>query len=429
MSLQECLAYRKDCAGGAQTLKLSEVKSLCKSAQQGDSSKPLFVVLPDGPDYKGGIYKYDKEEFTLITENEKTSHVMELYPEVLWKENIELTELINIGLVWQYLSLKAGSMGFGVSQRARPPKKINKVVNSITNQNYIFPYSVAVQKRDHNYLLEDTSQPLQIKLEKGIYFLDTPECYKNRAIYEKKYEGVSLEAAVFKQIKKKESDQTNYSELSQLLWASQGENDHATHGNRDKLEKNGYGRVHASGCAGYAVYPLVFINNLTGIPNGAYIYNPVGISALNRWITIDNMKKYDHLLKIYSNDNFKVEIQKEFNIGSSKYLILLCIDRKKPCSGFMHSKVGKMFLDIQYWAEIEAGMALAGLQLQANALGLKWQKVVLSNPDDNKYRSLFNLDLAESNINKMALNLVNLPKNEKLSLKGNLIPSVLFYLE
>ncbi|MFX1414994.1 MAG: hypothetical protein ACFFA2_14335, partial [Promethearchaeota archaeon] len=203
----------------------------------------------------------------------------------------------------------------------------------------------------------------------------------------------------------------------------------ATHGNRDKLEKNGYGRVHASGCAGYAVYPLVFINNLTGIPNGAYIYNPVGISALNRWITIDNMKKYDHLLKIYSNDNFKVEIQKEFNIGSSKYLILLCIDRKKPCSGFMHSKVGKMFLDIQYWAEIEAGMALAGLQLQANALGLKWQKVVLSNPDDNKYRSLFNLDLAESNINKMALNLVNLPKNEKLSLKGNLIPSVLFYLE
>ncbi len=79
--------------------------------------------------------------------------------------------------------------------------------------------------------------------------------------------------------------------------------------------------------------------------------------------------------------------------------------------------------------EIEAGMALAGLQLQANALGLQWQKVIISNPDDPKYRRLFNLDSAEQSINSMAKNLVNLPKNEKLSLKGHLVPTVLFFLQ
>jgi len=84
-------------------------------------------------------------------------------------------------------------------------------------------------------------------------------------------------------------------------------------------------------------------------------------------------------------------------------------------------------MNIKYWAEIEAGMALAGLQLQANALGLKWQKIVLSNPDDTKYRKLFNLDSVEQSINYLASKLVNLAKNERLSLKGNLVPTVLFF--
>ena len=95
----------------------------------------------------------------------------------------------------------------------------------------------------------------------------------------------------------------------------------------------------------------------------------------------------------------------------------------------MHSKIGKMIMDTKYWAEIVAGMALAGLQLQANALGWQWEKKIISNPDDPKYRKLFNLDSAEHNINKMALNLVNLAKNEKLSVKGNLKPAVLFFLK
>ena len=86
-------------------------------------------------------------------------------------------------------------------------------------------------------------------------------------------------------------------------------------------------------------------------------------------------------------------------------------------------------MNIKYWAEIEAGMALAGLQLQANALGLKWQKVVFSNPDSTKYRKQFNLNAAEQSINKVASKLVNPAQNEKISLKGNLVPTVLFFLQ
>ena len=85
-------------------------------------------------------------------------------------------------------------------------------------------------------------------------------------------------------------------------------------------------------------------------------------------------------------------------------------------------------MNLKYWAEVEAGMALAGLQLQANALGLKWQKKILSNPDDPKYRQLFNLDSAERSINKTVNNLVNLARNERVSLEGNLIPIALFHL-
>ena len=166
------------------------------------------------------------------------------------------------------------------------------------------------------------------------------------------------------------------------------------------------------------------VDNLADLPKGAYFYNPVGFSALNRWVQVKDKITYDHFLQNYSSDDLKTIIENKFDISFSNYMILLCIDRKKPCSGFMH----RTLMSTTYWAEIEAGMGLAGLQLQANALGLKWQKTIVSNPDEPKYRALFDLDAAEKSINSMANKLVNLPKNERLSLKGNLIPTVLFFL-
>lgn len=428
MSLQRCLASRKDCSGEGRTLSMTEILDICKSSNQVAPSKSLFVVLPNGEDYSGGIYLYKDNELTLITDKEITQYSMELYPELVWNESIVLNDLIDVGLIWQYLSLKVESKGLGVSQRARPPKKMNRLLNSVTNQNYVLLYSVAVRERDRGALVEDTLDPLQKELEEGTYLLETPECYKDRAIYENYYEGVPLDDAIFNKIEKKTPKYT-LNEISQLLWACQGETDHVTHGNRDILEKFGYGRVHASGCAGYAVYPIVIVDDLAGVPKGRYIYNPVGFSALNRWIEVDGKKNYDHFIQKYTSDNNKHEIEKELGVNFSNYAILLCIDRKKPCSGFMHSKIGKAFMNPRYWAEVEVGMALAGLQLQANALGLQWQKTIISNPDDPKYRNLFDFDSAEHSINFMASNLVNLAKSERLSLKGNLVPTVLFFLQ
>lgn len=431
MSLQRSLASRKDCSGEGQSLPLKVVLDICKSTQQATLPKSLFVLLPDGEDYTGGIYRYNDKEFILITDRGKTNHSMELYPELVWDDQIELEELIRVGLSWQYLSLKVESLGLGlgVSQRARVPKKINKLINSNTNQNQVLLYSVAVRQRDRGALVEDTSKPLLKELEEGVFLLDTPDCYEDRVIYENRYEGVSIDSAIFNQVEKISPNHSSLHEISQLLWACQGETDHATHGNRDDLVKNGYGRVHASGCAGYSVYPLVFVDDLTTIPKGGYWYNPVGFSALNRWLLVKNQLNYDHYLQKYTTDNSKAEIEQELGLKYSNYIILLCIDRKKPCSGFMHSKIGKTFMDPKYWAEVEAGMALAGLQLQANALGLKWEKLILANPDNDKYRSMFNLEFAEHSINHMAKNLVNQAKNERLSLKSNLVPVLLFYLK
>ncbi len=429
MSLQGSLASRKDCSGNGIPLSKSDILDICKSTIQAAPSKSLFIVLPDGDEYAGGIYKYDKDELTLVTSKEKTSYSMELYPELITEKNIDLGELLEVGLIWQYLSLKVESMGLGVSQRAKTPKKVNKAVNLATNQNYTFLYSVAVRERDRGALVEDKAEPLRIEIKEGIHILNTPDCYKDRAIYNGTYQGIPIDTAIFNQNEKIPPNISSLHELSQLLWACQGENDHATHGNRDIVEKNGYGRVHASGCAGYAVYPIVFIDELADIPKGAYVYNPVGFSALNRWVRINDVLSYDHFIQKYSPTYAKVELEHEFNTNLSNYVILLCIDRKAPCSGFMHSKLGKAFMNPKYWAEVEAGMALAGLQLQANALGLEWEKNIISNPDDPKYRELFNLELAEQNINKMAEDLVNLPKNERLSLKGNLTPIVLFSLK
>ncbi|MFW9875386.1 MAG: hypothetical protein ACFFG0_19950, partial [Candidatus Thorarchaeota archaeon] len=336
---------------------------------------------------------------------------------------INLSELINVGLIWQYLSLKAESIGLGVSQRARSPKKINNLVNSLMKNDQVFLYSVAVREDNDDTVVQDTSEPLQIKLEDGTYILNIPECYENHAIYKGIYKGVSLDSAIFNQIEKKPSNTKTLYEISQLLWACEGENDHTTHGNRDNLDKNGFGRVHASGCAGYAVYPIVFVKSLENLPEGAYIYNPIGFSALKRWIKIDNSIYYDHYLHKYSSENIFDVVKKKFNNNCSNFMILLCIDRKKPCSGFMHRKL----MNTTYWAEIEAGMALAGLQLQANALGLRCEKVMISPPDNSNYRDMFQLDFAETSINKIAQKLVDIPKNEHLALIGKLIPTVLFY--
>lgn len=427
MSLQGCLSSRKDCSGIGRILSLEEILDICRSTNQAAPSRSLFIVLPDGEHYTGGIYLYKDKELKLITDKEKTQYSMEVYPELLWNESIELNRLVDMGLIWQYLSLKATSMGLGVSQRARVPKKYTRLITNELNQNYIFLYSVAVRERDRGNLVEDTLEPLQKKVEEGIVLLDTPSCYKDRVIYKNKYEGIPLDTAIFNQKDKKPSNFTNLHEISQLLWACQGENDHATHGNRDALEKNGYGRVHASGCAGYAVYPIVIIDDLANLPTGSYVYNPVGYSALNRWIKVNEKITYDHFLKYYTSESYKNEIEKDLGINFSNYAILICIDRKKPCSGFMHSKIGKVFMSTKYWAEIEAGMALAGLQLQANALGLQWQNIIISDPDDPKYRKFFNLDFAEKSINDLAFNLLNLGKNERLSLKGNLVPTILFF--
>ncbi|MFX1501662.1 MAG: hypothetical protein ACFFDH_11920 [Promethearchaeota archaeon] len=429
MSLQGCLSSRKDCSGEGRILSLAQILDICRSTSQAVPSKDLFIVLPEGENYSGGIYLYKDNELTLITDKERTRYSMELYPEVIWNDPIELDELIDMGLIWQYLSLKAESIGLGVSQRARAPKKYIKLINNALNHDFFFLYSVAVRERDRGVLIEDTLDPLQKTEMDGIILLDIPACYIERSIYKNQYEGIPLDNAIFKKIDKKPPNYTNLYEISQLLWACQGETDHATHGNRDVLEKNGYGRVHASGCAGYAVYPIVIVDDLVQLPKGSYIYNPVGYSALNRWIKVDNRKIYDHFLKCYTSDVRKDEIESQFDVDFSHYAILLCIDRKKPCSGFMHSTIGKAFMNTKYWAEIEAGMALAGLQLQANALGLQWQKTIISNPDDPKLRTLFNLDDAESSINRLAFNLVNRGKNEKISLKGNLVPLILFFLK
>ena len=423
MSLQRCLASRKDCSGDGRTLSMTEILDICKSTNQAAPSKSLFVVLPDGEHYSGGIYSYKEEQLALISDKEKTKFTMELYPELFWKESIEFEDLIRVGITWQYLSLKVDSIGLGVSQRARAPKKYNKLVNNLTNQKYAFLYSVAVRERDRAALVEDTVEPLQKKVEEGTILLDTPACYKDRAIYKNKYKGIPIDDVIFNRVDEKALNNMNLHQISQLLWACQGENDHTTHGNRDALEKNGYGRVHASGCAGYAVYPIVYIEDLANVPNGSYHYNPVGYSALNRWIKVNGTVTYDHFMQKFSSETFRAEIEKEFDTNFSNYAILLCIDRKKPCAGLMHR-----VMNLKYWAEVEAGMAVAGLQLQANALGLKWKKKILSNPDNPTYRKLFNLNSAEQSINSTAKFLVNRAKNERISLEGNLIPIVLFHL-
>jgi len=423
MSLQECLARRKDCSGDGRVLQLPTIKEICNSTIQAAPSNSLFVVLPDGDDYTGGTYKYSSDGLVLLSDKEKTQFTMELYPELFLKESIELEDLIRVGITWQYLSLKVDSIGLGVSQRARAPKKYNKLVNNVTNQNYSFLYSVAVRERDRAALVEDTAEPLQIKVEEGTILLDTPACYKDRVLYENKYKGILLDNAIFNRVDEKTPNHKNLHQISQLLWACQGENDHATHGNRDALEKNGYGRVHASGCAGYAVYPIVYVNDLANVPNGSYHYNPVGYSALNRWIKVNGTITYDHYIQKFSSETPNNEIKNVFDTKFSNYSILLCIDRKKPCAGLLHR-----VMNLKYWAEVEAGMALAGLQLQANALGLKWQKKILSNPDDPRYRALFSLDSAEQSINNMAYNLVNRANNERVSLEGNLVPIALFHL-
>ena len=423
MSLQRCLASRKDCSGEGITLSMTEILDICKSTNQAAPSKSLFVVLPDGEHYSGGLYSYKEEDLALISDKEKTKFTMELYPELFWKESIEFEDLIRVGITWQYLSLKVDSIGLGVSQRARAPKKYNKLVNNLTNKNFAFLYSVAVRERDRAELIEDAAEPLQIRVGEGTILLETPACYKDRAIYENKYKGIPLEDAIFNRVDEKAPDHTNLHQISQLLWACQGENDHTTHGNRDALEKNGYGRVHASGCAGYAIYAIIYVEDLANVPNGSYHYNPVGFSSLNRWIKVAGTKTYDHFIQKFSSETFSDEIEREFDTNFSNYAILLCIDRKKPCAGLIHR-----IMNIKYWAEVEAGMALAGLQLQANALGLKWEKKILSNPDDLKYRKLFNLNSAEQSINKTANNLVNRANNERVSLEGNLVPIVLFHL-
>ena len=233
MSLQGCLASRKDCSGAGRILSMNDILDICKSTNQAATLKSLFVVLPDGEDYSGGIYLYKDNKVTLITDKEKTQYSMELYPELIRKESIALKDLIDVGLIWQFLSLKVESMGLGVSQRARAPKKYNKLVNKELNQNHIFVYSVAVRERDRAELVEDMSKPLEMNVKEDTILLDTPMCYKDRAVYKNKYKGIPINDTIFNLVKKHSANYTSLHEISQLLWACQGVSDHFTHGNRD----------------------------------------------------------------------------------------------------------------------------------------------------------------------------------------------------
>ena len=105
MSVQECLARRKDCSGEGRVLEFSRIKEICNSATQAATKKPFFIVLPDGIDYKGGIYSYNSEGLVLLSEKEKTKFTLELYPELIIKETIKYEDLIQVGIIWQYLSL------------------------------------------------------------------------------------------------------------------------------------------------------------------------------------------------------------------------------------------------------------------------------------------------------------------------------------
>ncbi|MFX1448886.1 MAG: hypothetical protein ACFFCG_12290, partial [Promethearchaeota archaeon] len=217
MSLQECLARRKDCSGGGSVLELSQIKEICKAALQAAPQKLLFIILPDGEDYKGGIYKFNRDDLTFLTDKEKTKFTLEIYPELILKEPVNFEDLIRVGITWQYFSLKVDSIGLGVSQRARAPKKYNRIVNNITNQNYTFLYSVAARERDRAALVEDTNEALRREVEEGVVLLDTPVCYEDRAIYENKYKGVPLDDAIYNQVEEKALNCTNLHQISQLL--------------------------------------------------------------------------------------------------------------------------------------------------------------------------------------------------------------------
>ncbi len=91
-------ASRKDSSGEGRPLPLKDVLEICKSTLQAAPSNNLFIVLPDGGDYEGGIYIYNSKEFTLITDAGKTTHSMELYPELIVKNQIDLKDLIRVGL-------------------------------------------------------------------------------------------------------------------------------------------------------------------------------------------------------------------------------------------------------------------------------------------------------------------------------------------
>ncbi|NHJ22848.1 MAG: hypothetical protein EAX91_18035, partial [Candidatus Lokiarchaeota archaeon] len=209
MSLQECLARRKDCSGEGQALKLEQIEEICRASHQAAPEKVLFIILPEGEDYSGGLYKFNRDGLTLINDSEKTKFTMELYPELILKEPINYEDLLRVGITWQYFSLKVDSLGLGVSQRARKPKKFNKIVNNMTNQEYAFLYSVAARERDKPALVEDKNEPIQKSVKEGIVILDTPMCYKEHAIYENNYKGIPLDDAIYNRVEHKAPNNTN----------------------------------------------------------------------------------------------------------------------------------------------------------------------------------------------------------------------------
>ena len=61
---------------------------------------------------------------------------------------------------------------------------------------------------------------------------------------------------------------------------------------------------------------MVFVDKLANIPKGGYWYNPVGFSALNRWVRVNNNLKYDHYIQEFTTDYSKTQIEQELGKNS-----------------------------------------------------------------------------------------------------------------
>ena len=342
-------------------LTLQEITDLCNSVK--DFPEKIFLALQDSDEYSAGVYEFNEDKLKLISQKKVTKFPAEIYPSF---KKAASNALIRIGLAWQIMNYKAEAIGLGMAHMQRQPE-----ITDCLNE-YIVPYTVVISRKREWQLRKDNSKPADINNKQ--MQLDTPFVYKNKKT---KTIDESITA-------KHKGSVLNKEKISQLLWAAEGENDHLAHGDSPSaypIEEIGWARVHSSGCAGYAIYPILVSKNIKNIPKGSYIYNMQGFSGLKRW----NKNGYDHTLIKFSN-----------NADANK--IILCADFKKPCGP-------------KEWSYVEAGMALAGLKLMANALNIR---------TNINYNPKINLSKAEEKIKQAAESMSDKPEIVKLNLNSNL---------